>query len=120
MKKPSVGQNYSEQKELLDKLHEQTGEDLFVASFSAMEHKNTGYLRSYCVWTKNTISLLPVAERIVLGGPDQAPVMAPWEKVVEIAGDLMVPMGVYPERYRVDGFPSADQLAAMGNELEEK
>ena len=48
------------------------------------------------------------------------PVMAPWEKVVEIAGDLMTPMGIYPERYRVEGFPSAEQLAAMGNELEAK
>ena len=45
--------------------------------------------------------------------------MAPWEKVVEIAGDLIAPMGIYPERYRVEGFPTADQLAAMGNELEE-
>ncbi|MEI8374165.1 MAG: DUF1444 family protein [Planctomycetota bacterium] len=116
----SMGQNYAEQKDLLDTLNKQTGEDLFVASFSAMEHKDTGNLRSYCVWSKNTISLLPVAERIVLGGPDQAPFMAPWEKVVEIAGDLMTPMGIYPERYRVDGFPSADQLAAMGNELEAK
>jgi len=44
--------------------------------------------------------------------------MTPWDKLVEIAGDLMTPMGMYPERYRVDGFPTADQLAAMGNELE--
>jgi hypothetical protein len=41
------------------------------------------------------------------------------EKVVEIAGDLMTPMDIYPERYRVEGFPTAEQLAAMGNELKE-
>ena len=114
----SSGQDYSEQKELLDRLHEKTGEDVFVASYSVMQHKDTGHRISYCVWTKDTISLLPQTERIVLGGEDQAPIMAPWEKVVEIAGDMMTPMGIYPERYRVEGFPTADQLAAMGNELE--
>ena len=115
----SSGQDYSEQKELLDRLHEKTGEDVFVASYSVMQHKDTGHQLSYCVWTKDTVSLLPQTEWIVLGGEGQAPIMAPWEKVVEIAGDLITPMGIYPERYRVEGFPTAEQLAAMGNELEE-
>ncbi len=44
--------------------------------------------------------------------------MVSWDKVAEFVGDLMTPMGMYPERYRVDGFPTADQLAAVGNELE--
>jgi len=114
----STGQDYSEQKELLDRLHERTGEDVFVASYSVMQHKDTGQRISYCVWSKNTISLLPQTERIVLGGEGQAPVMAPWEKVVEIVGDLMSPMGMYPERFLVEGFPTAGQLAAMGNELD--
>jgi len=115
----SIGQDYSEQKELLDRLHEKTGEDVFVASYSVMQHKDTGHRTSYCVWTKGSISLLPQAERIVLASEGQAPVMAPWEKVAEITGDLVTPMGIYPERYRVEGFPTAGQLAAMGNELEE-
>ena len=46
--------------------------------------------------------------------------MTPWDKLVEIAGDLMTPMGMYPERYRVEGFPTAAQLVAMGYELEIK
>ena len=115
----SSGQDYAEQKELLDQLHEKTGEDVFVASFSVMQHKDTGHQLSYCVWTKDTVSLLPQTERIVLGGEGQALIMAPWEKVAEIAGDLMTPMDIYPERYRVEGFPTEAQLAAMGNDLEE-
>ena len=114
----SSGHEYAEQKELLDELHEKTGEDVFVASYSVMQHKETGHPISYCVWTKGSISLLPQTERIVLGGEGQAPVMAPWDKVVEIVGDLMTPMDMYPERCRVEGFPSAAQLAAMGNELD--
>ena len=39
----SAGQDYSEQKELLDRLHEKTGEDVFVASYSVMQHKDTGH-----------------------------------------------------------------------------
>ena len=119
MRMLSSGQDYSEQKELLDRLHDKTGEDVFVASYSVMQHKDTGHQISYCVWTKDKISLLPQTERIVLGGEGQVPIMAPWKKVVEIAGDMMTPMGVYPERHRVEGFPTAAQLAAMGNELEE-
>ena len=113
----SFGQDYAEQKGLLDELHEKTGEDVFVASYSVVQQKETGHRVSFCMWTKGLPSLLPQTERIVLGGEDQEPVMARWERVVEIAGDLMTPMGIYPERYRVEGFPTTEQLAAMGNEL---
>ncbi len=47
-------------------------------------------------------------------------IVAPWEKVVEIVGEMVTPMGMYPERYKVEGFPTAEQLAATGNELEER
>ncbi|MGA2257188.1 MAG: hypothetical protein ABSG53_21245 [Thermoguttaceae bacterium] len=43
--------------------------------------------------------------------------MAEWEKVVDVAGDLMEPLDIYPPRFRVRGFPSDEQLAAMGNVL---
>jgi hypothetical protein len=115
----SSGQDYAEQKELLDQLHQTTGEDVFVASYSAMKHKDTGHRITFCMWAKGLPSLLPRTERIVLGAEDQEPVIALWEKVVEVAGDLLTPMGMYPERYRVEGFPTADQLTAMGNKLEE-
>jgi uncharacterized protein YtpQ (UPF0354 family) len=113
----SSGQDYAEQKELLDRLHETRGDDVSVASYSVVQHKDTGHRISYCEWTKGTISLLPQAEWIVLGGGDRKRVMVSWDKVAEIVGDLMTPMGMYPERYRVEGFPTADQLAAMGNEV---
>ncbi|MGO8752359.1 MAG: DUF1444 family protein [Thermoguttaceae bacterium] len=113
----SCGQDYAEQKELLDQLHKERGEDVLVASYSVMQHKDTGYRTSYCAWIRGLISLLPQAERIVFGSDNQEPVMAPWDKVVAIVGDLITPMGIYPERYRVQDFPSAEQLAAIGNEL---
>ena len=69
------------------------------------------------VWTKSTsASFLPRTERIpYYGSEDQEPVMVPWEKVVEVAGNLMTPLEMYPERYEVAEFPTVEQLAAMGN-----
>ena len=113
----SWGQDYAEQKELLDALHAKTGRDVFVSAFSVMQRKDTGRHISYCVWPKGADSLLPRTERIILGGVGQEPIMAPWERVVEAAGNLMTPMDMYPERYRVEGFPSAEQLEAMSDEL---
>jgi uncharacterized protein YtpQ (UPF0354 family) len=113
----SSAQDYAEQKELLDKLHEIRGEDVSVASFCVMQHKHTGQRANYCVWTPGTVSLLPRTERVIFGGEGQETSMAPWEKVVEVAGHLMTPTDMYPERWRVETFPSAEELAAMGNEL---
>jgi uncharacterized protein YtpQ (UPF0354 family) len=109
----SQGHNYSEQKELLDKLHETRGEQLFVASFMIADHKETGQRLNFCVWTKGSVSLLPRTEHIVLGGQGQATVIAPWDKVIEVAGELLTPLDMYPERYRVEEFPTAQQLAAL-------
>jgi hypothetical protein len=111
---------YNDQKELLDKIHESTGEDVFVASFSAVQHKDSGRIASYGVWAEGVPTLLPETDDLVLmrGNPqtDDIHVAAsgPWQRVREIAGDLMQPLGVYPERYRVVEFPTPQQLAAIG------
>ena len=44
--------------------------------------------------------------------------MVEWEKVVDVAGDLIEPLDIYPPRFRAEGFPSDDQLKAMGNILD--
>ena len=45
--------------------------------------------------------------------PEGEPVMAPWDRVVEVAGDLMVPLDIYPERWRVMEFPGEGQLRVL-------
>ena len=82
-----------------------------------MQHKDTGERVNYCVWTAGAVSLLPRTERVIFGGEGLEAVMAPWEKVAAVIGDLMTPTDMYPERFRVETFPTAEQLAAMGNEL---
>jgi len=113
----SHGQNYNEQKELLDKLHEKNQQDIFVASFAGMEDKATGQIITYCVWSREVLTLLPRTDRVAFVEKDREPTMAAWDRVVEVVGGLMKPLDMYPVRYRVEEFPSDGQLAAMGNLL---
>jgi len=59
----SHGQDYAEQKELLDKLHQKNGVDVFVASYSGLEDKK-GRLLSYAVWPQGPVTLLPQTDLV--------------------------------------------------------
>jgi hypothetical protein len=116
----TLGMEYNDQKELLDQIHQQRGEDVFVASFSAVKHKDSGRIRSYSVWSAGIDTLLPETDDLILLRPDAAAsdvkiaAAGAFEQVHGVAGDLMQPMGCYPERYRVREFPSERQLAEIG------
>jgi uncharacterized protein YtpQ (UPF0354 family) len=113
----SLGQDYAQQKDLLDKLHEKQGEDIFVPNFNAIQTPD-GRPMSYAVWAAGVShAMLPKTDVLVLGGLDGKPQMVEWQKVIDVAGDLLEPLDVYPVRYRVREFPSEKQLAAMGNML---
>jgi hypothetical protein len=106
---------------LPDAVHEKTGEDVFVASYSALQNKDTGRVHTYCVWSEDVDALLPETDRIFFvkqGDGDEAEMVcgAEWDKVREVVGDLMEPQETYPERYLVREFPSAEQLAEMESE----
>ena len=109
------GQDYHDQKELLDKLHEQTNQDIFVASFSLMQNQKTGENTTFCTWAKDVLSFLPRTERIGFVGEGIEPKLVAWDEVVQTVGDLMEPLDMYPIRYRVSEFPTKEQLAAMTN-----
>jgi hypothetical protein len=120
LKVRTVGMEYNDQKELLDQIHEKTGADLFVASFNAVQRKDTGAIASYGIWAQDVVTLLPETDDVILlrGDPEanniELAAAGPWQKVRDVVGDLMQPLGVYPERYRVNKFPTAQQLAAIG------
>lgn len=117
----TLGAEYAEQKELLDAAHENDDDAPFVASFGANESKETGALRSHCVWSAGITTLLPETDHVILHQPaddgEFGDVVAAgdWKRVWEVAGELMQPTGMYPERYRVTEFPTAGQLARIGN-----
>jgi hypothetical protein len=116
----TIGMEYNDQKELLDQINTQTGENVFVASFSAVKHKDTGRITSYSVWSEGVDTLLPETDDVLLlradGASPDVKVSAAncFNRVREVAGDLMQPLGTYPERYRVVDFPSEEQLKEIG------
>jgi hypothetical protein len=61
--------------------------------------------------------LLPQTDLVALIEPQRKrePFLVPWPDLAEIAGDLMKPEDIYPPRFRVDEFPRAEQLQALGS-----
>ena len=57
--------------------------------------------------------LLPKAETVAFMQDGQDPVIAHWDDVLDVAGDLMEQLDMYPLRFRVRSFPSEEQLAAL-------
>lgn len=115
----SIGRDYANQGEALKALHQKTGDEVFVASYSIAQKKDTDEVMSYCVWSGDIDSLLPEADVVYfvrMKNEEDAEIVGQgsWERVREAFSDLMQPQGLYPERWRVKTFPSAEQLAALG------
>jgi hypothetical protein len=114
----SVGQDYTEQKHLLDALHQKSGTDIWVASYSAIKNNETGKLHSYCVWSQGVDTLMPKTELVYFFVPkgDQegsVVVRSSWDRVQQVVGHLMERQDIYPGRYRVKEFPTTEELALL-------
>jgi len=111
--------DYSTQKETLERLFEEDSIDVFVATHQLVEVSNgdSRFLRSYCVWSNGVDSLLPEAEVVVLlSEPEdksQAPLIVPWTIVMRLARSYFEPTPEYPVRYRVRDFPDAATFEAL-------
>jgi hypothetical protein len=109
------GSDYAEQKELLDKIHEEERVDEFVASFSGIQRDNV--LTSYCVWSEDVVALLPKTDCVMFcrgDGDDGFLGRADWNRVMDVVGELMEEVeDLYPARYRVREFPTAAQLQQL-------
>jgi hypothetical protein len=44
---------------------------------------------------------------------DDRPLIVEWDRVWDVLGYLMEPQGMYPERYRVEEFPSGRELERL-------
>ena len=115
----SITRDYDEQKTLLDQIHEHTGEDVFIASYTATQNEETGKVSSYCVWSKDVLTLLPEADVVHFfdeskSGDERIVAIAPWGRVCEVVGTMMRKQDMCPPRYLVDEFPSREELAELG------
>jgi uncharacterized protein YtpQ (UPF0354 family) len=109
----SLGQEYTDQKDLLEKSLKRQGDDVFVASFMAIRNKATGEITSFCSWADGVPTLLPRTDCIAFVRENTEPLLVSWEKAEQVIGHLLVPQDIYPERVRVDEFPSSDELAQL-------
>lgn len=119
LKLRTIGAEYNDQKELLEAIYGPSEEEMFVASFGALQNKDNGRVTSYSVWSEGVPTLLPLTDAILFFRPeaDEDSRMAAggtWEQVQQVVGGMLEPLGIYPERYRVRDFPSEAQLAAIG------
>jgi len=110
---------YRQQKELLDRANTRQGQDIFVATFTALERKADDEVTSSSVWSKDVPTLLPRTDKIGFVDPDlpkgeQVLGFASWERVQTVVPGLLVPQAMSPERYRVEAFPSPEQLRKLG------
>jgi hypothetical protein len=74
---------------------------------------------SFTVWTDGITSLLPRTDKVsfIQGDSirgDKIVAFADWARVQDVVGDLMKPVGLYPQRFRVEQFPTGEQLKAIG------
>ncbi len=113
---------YSRQKEVLEALLESNGHEILVATLRAFRAPS-GEVFTACAWQDGLEALLPQTDRIdfVRPGPENTPSSAKvWSTTFEIArktlGELMQPIGDLPERWRVKGFPTDEQLEQMALE----
>jgi hypothetical protein len=115
----SLAQQYAEQKELLEAHHQADEEDLFVATFSGIHNPQTGDVKSYCVWSEGVESLLPKTDLVHFfragGAKEEGSILVTceWEAAEQALKPLLELQDMYPPRYRVRSFPSANQLRTL-------
>ena len=108
---------YERQQELLQAMHSKEGTKLFVATYQIVEDR-AGRAFSSTLWIAGEDTLLPKTHKLFLVCRERGIVAGgDWDKVQEVVGDLLEETDLYPVRYRVQGFPTDEQLAAIGNEL---
>jgi hypothetical protein len=98
---------YREQKQVLESIHEERGETLYVAEHQVTDTPHTGKLQSACVWDERRLpALLPRCDVVHFLDAAGRVRTVDWDVVEEMVGPMRVE-GVHPERWRVDHFPGS-------------
>lgn len=118
----TVASAYARQKEILDALLTANGHDIFVATLRAFRTPSS-HIFTACAWTDGVEALLPQTDRIdfIRMPPDGDTKNATvWSTSFEVAqryvGELMIPTGDVPQRFRVAAFPEQPTLEKMVDE----
>lgn len=107
---------YAEQKAALDKLHDKEGPAVLVATLIA-ERQPGGPVRSFSTWTKGAPTWLPETDQVgFVDMDDKSCLIADWDRAIAEMGQAVKRLDVYPPRWAVETFPTAEQLQRMGAE----
>lgn len=110
--------NWTAYQELLEKDLAARGDDVFVAKLSVLSKQGDDAFFTAIVWCKGVNSIFPAADRVHFFEAKAEPIrVASWEAVLRVMGSDMRKLEGLPERYRVNAFPSAEQLVAMGAQV---
>lgn len=70
--------------------------------------------RLECTWTEGPPTALPAVEAVTLVRADGTRLgEVPWDRLRRVLGGRLAPLGLQPERYLAEAFPSAEDLAAL-------
>jgi hypothetical protein len=113
-----MGRLYQVQRERLSKDHSSGVSKVFPTPFVAGDNSEGDYV-SFTVWPVGSLASLPKTDEIMLmqptGSDGEAKSLgyAAWDTVAAVMGDCFEVIDVYPERFKVSNFPTAEQLAAI-------
>ena len=119
----SLSRDYEWQTRALDEAHQREGRDIFVANFNVLRDPRSGEPLSWCSWAEGIESHLPRTDLVTFGSkqflasldPEKG-ILVRWETASTVVGHLMAPVNTWPERYRVEQFPSGEELQELQKE----
>lgn len=89
---------------------------VFAASVMYLGDDKVSEATTCSMWANNLQTLLPKTDLIAVSKDYQPKGLVPWAVVARVMRDEMEPVGLYPERYRVHGYPTEGQLSVMVRE----
>jgi hypothetical protein len=116
----TAAMDYAEQKKMLDAANEKSGLDQFIAKVTVHKLRERSVF-TLASWTDGVNdALLPEADVVAMARfiseKEGAALLGyvKFERLKEVAADLLEPTDHYPPRYRTRKFPTAEQLIQIG------
>lgn len=106
--------DYQRQADLLNRLYQAKGKDVFVATYKLGRKGENEPLFNYAQLTSGgSPTLLPKADHLALLTDEQELIVVLWVKAAKILGAGLQKVAVFPPRYLVKAFPTAAQVAEL-------
>jgi uncharacterized protein YtpQ (UPF0354 family) len=120
LRRKTLAEDYAGQKDMLEKAHEKSGTDVFVASYQIISSRDTGREASFTVWTEDVDTLLPEADLVALvstaeleDGRSGPPKLVAWHDLQATTGAFEQLPDRYPARYKPANFPGKAAREAL-------